>query len=351
MQKTDYMVEQWAGTDPEWDKLLFNSSIAPHLLQSSNYARAKERSGSKIVFLKWADKHGLIIALGMGVIRKKMGLKVVFFPRGPIFLQPTNQTVIKNSYIALRNFCKATGIIWAKVAPSIQLEKATWYDKAVKSANAFYVGSRNIHAKTSIVQLGTDVDFLIKSFESRLRYSIRKSDMQGVIISQGATEKNINAYCLLAEKTSKRSGFSIKDQTFYSQFLSKESNSFSRLYVLSKDGEPLAAAIILIHGEMATYLWGASVRAPKKFSPGAVLHWTIIKILIDENVKTYDLQGIPLYPTENDNNWGVYLFKRGFKGQNKTYVPETDIFSSSIISSIIMFLLGKRKKKELPKIE
>ena len=349
MNATTYIVDHWTGTDTEWDNLVFKSP-SPHLLQSSSYARAKERSGSKIIFLKWVDKHENIIAIGTAIIRKKIGLQIAFFPRGPIFLEPLIKILVKNVYTALRSFCKSSGIIWAKVAPTILLEEATWYDNTINSANVLYVGSRNIHARTSVVQLSSGVDSVLKSFESRLRYSIRKSDMEGVVISQGANAKNIDAYCLLAGKTSERGGFSIKDQSFYSQFLGDEFNQFSRLYVLYKDDVPLAAAIVLTDGGMATYLWGASARAPKKFSPGAVLHWEIIKKLIDENVKTYDLQGIPLYPNEKDKNWGVYLFKRGFKGQEKTYVPETDIFSSSIISFILTVILGKRKKKDLPLI-
>lgn len=347
MKNTNYIVDDWTGTDEEWDNLLFKSP-SPHLLQSSHYARAKQRSGSNIIKLKWIDVDENIIAMGMAIIQRTKGLKIAFLPRGPIFLKKFNEDLIQNVYKALRVFCKSSNIVWAKVSPTIQLQEAPWYDQAVISADAIYVGQRNIHAKTSLIQLSQDTDFLLKTFESRLRYSIRKSDMTGVKIIEGADKKNIEAHSLLAQKTGKRGDFAIRDRIFYSQFLGEKQSEFSRLFVLYKHNEPLASAVILTKAGMAIYLWGASARAPKKFSPGAVLHWSIINTLIDENITTYDLLGIPLYPNENDKNWGVYLFKRSFKGQEKTYVPETDIFSSFIIKFALTILLGKRKKIDLP---
>ena len=110
-----------------------------------------------------------------------------------------------------------------------------------------------------------------------------------------------------------------------------------------------AGAIILKFGKKAWYLVGATNVKLKRYQPGLLLHYNIIKYLHKQGYKEYDLQGIPINPSKDSPTYGVYLFKRGFGGEDVLLVPEVDIVLNPLWHLYVNFQLNKSKIESMLK--
>lgn len=58
--------------------------------------------------------------------------------------------------------------------------------------------------------------------------------------------------------------------------------------------------------------------------PNHLMQWTMIQWAIENGCFLYDFQGIPGYTDENDPNYGIYKFKKGFNGEVVEFAGEFD---------------------------
>src|SRR5215218_1287987 len=82
--------------------------------------------------------------------------------------------------------------------------------------------------------------------------------------------------------------------------------SCSHIVTASHRGETIAGAVIIMTGDTATYLYGASTEAALPLNAGYMLHWEVAKWLSKEAVKWYDL---------GDGFGKLAEFKQGFVGK------------------------------------
>ena len=85
------------------------------------------------------------------------------------------------------------------------------------------------------------------------------------------------------------------------------------IFIASHNGEPVAGAVVAVHGDTAYYVYGASNAKALPLRAGFALQWWVLNRLSDQGVRWYDLGG-----TRGDR--GLEQFKTGLIGRGGTIV-------------------------------
>ena len=86
-----------------------------------------------------------------------------------------------------------------------------------------------------------------------------------------------------------------------------------RVFLARHQGEPVAGAVIGVHGDTAYYLFGASNENALALNAGYALHWAIVSGLRTESAQWYDLGG-------EAGEHGLRQFKKGLVGKRGAVV-------------------------------
>ena len=79
------------------------------------------------------------------------------------------------------------------------------------------------------------------------------------------------------------------------------------------------------YGHTTSYVYGASDNYARNVMPNHLMQWEMIRWALEGDCTLYDFQGIPGYQDENDPNYGLYRFKRGFGGRVFVYIGQFDL--------------------------
>ncbi len=71
-------------------------------------------------------------------------------------------------------------------------------------------------------------------------------------------------------------------------------------------------------------MWGGFDYEHRKRMPSYALHWAAIQDCLRDGLKAYDFQGMPENPGPEDPLWGIYNFKKGFRGETVSWIGEWD---------------------------
>mgnify|MGYP006303345875 FL=1 len=86
------------------------------------------------------------------------------------------------------------------------------------------------------------------------------------------------------------------------------------LLIARAEQEPLAAIFLVITGQRATYLYGASSSKKRNFMATYALQWEAMKRAKQFGCTEYDLFGVSPTPNPSHPLYGLYRFKSGFGG-------------------------------------
>lgn len=174
--------------------------------------------------------------------------------------------------------------------------------------------------RTIILSLAAPEEQLLAAMHGKTRYNIRVAQKHGIKI-EAAGHENIGNFWNLIQKTAQRDQFSTHTKEYYHKLLLV---SFAELFIAKYQGRIIAANIVLLHGERATYLHGASDYEYRSLMAPYLLHWRIMQHAKERGFLEYDLWGV------DEKKWpGVTRFKRGFGGREVEYIGSYDyVFQS-----------------------
>lgn len=176
---------------------------------------------------------------------------------------------------------------------------------------------------------------LLSGMREKTRYNIRLAERRGVAVRYADRKERIEIFWKLLKETAKRDGFSTHPKEHYEKLweaftpplaarASREDcqDPFVRLYLAEYAGAPLAAAIVMFCGGIATYVHGASSSELRNMMAPYLLHWRIMQDAKTGGYAVYDLWGID----DANPRWaGMTRFKHGFGGTGFSYANSIDI--------------------------
>lgn len=321
-----------------WNEFVASSPYGS-ILQSYEWGEFKSHFGWQPVRLALKE-NGKIVA-GISILRRIIpwtGHCLFYAPRGPV-VDFSNKDLLHRLLELVEREADRNHALSLKIDPEILEEdmtslsnlKSLGFEKALKQIQP---------RATFILDLDRDLDELLMSFEEKTRYNVRLAEKKGVRVEEDVSDKGIKLFYNLYVETAKRDKFLIHPLIYYQRiqevlFPAGFGSNFLAYY----QDKPIAAIIVFTFGKRVWYMYGASASEFRNVMPNHLLHWEVIKWAKRKGIKEYDLWGIPANPTEGHPLYGVYRFKKGFRGRLVKYIGAYDFPYSPLFYHIFEYSL------------
>jgi peptidoglycan pentaglycine glycine transferase (the first glycine) len=294
-----------------------------HVHQTFEWGEIKSRFGwEPLRFL--AEKDGCVVGAVSLLKTKRRGVPMLYASRGPV-VDYGDPALVRELLAKLAEVAIREKVYFLRLSPA-----APDGDSAVVGAlqETGYLLSRKPiqHTSTMILNLAgrTEAD-LLASFHEKTRYNIRLAAKNGVEVRAGGVG-DIEVFHSLLKKMSERQGIEIFPPEFFTAVLSElVPRSMAVLYLATCGGRPAGAIFNLHFAGKSWYMWGGFDFQFRKEMPSYALHWSAIQDGLRLGLKVYDFQGIPENPTPQNPLWGIYNFKKGFRGDIVRWLGEWDL--------------------------
>ncbi|MEM5775929.1 MAG: peptidoglycan bridge formation glycyltransferase FemA/FemB family protein, partial [Anaerolineaceae bacterium] len=315
------MVDQ-AKTIPDvtaWYDVLshFNQ---PHILQSWQWARQKEKFGWSMLPTAWyAGNHqtpgsaGMVLKRGLSFGPVRLPFHILYVPRGPLADWADGsqrERVIDN----LERLAKAQKCISIKIDPEVPLgtgipgredeqinvdglalqELLTQHEWGYSPAQVQF---RN----TVHVDLTTSEDSWLARMKQKTRYNVRLAERKGITVREGTAQDIPMLYRMYVE-TSLRDGFVIRSEEYYrSLWTSFVQQGLAHLLIAEYAGEAVAGLILFCFGRKAWYFYGMSTGLHTEKMPTYLIQWRAMQKAGALGCTVYDMWGAPEHFDPSDS--------------------------------------------------
>jgi hypothetical protein len=282
-------VTRWqeCRTPEQWDHEL--ASFGGHPLQSTLWGNARHKvDGISQLLLEYRTENGEVTGLARIEVRTVSFLvKIAWVPKGPVL--PHDEAGIAEA--SLRAELKRRGFIVCitdryaiSQTPHPQRPRTIWLD------------------------LTLGLEALLKGFDSRMRWGVRRALREGVIIHTTTKTAEVSTFFHLCNALSVSKGFPLPGSEALMLELIRASLPDGEvgmsLYVGEVGGEIASGVIVAKSGQHLHYFWGASDRRFSQYRVSEAIQWQIIQDGVASGMERYDLEGI-----DPVGNPGVYEFK------------------------------------------
>lgn len=323
-----------------WNQLIANLP-RPHLLQTSQWAKAKEPFGWTAHYKTW-EENGQVVAAAQMLQRSiplPMGRSVcmLYVPKGPL-LDWDNAAIRTRVLSDLRAFASELGAFFVKIDPDLAYgyglpgqpsEKPNPVGNELvgelRSAGWRYSNEQVQMHNTMLIDVNKSEEQLLAGMKQKARYNLRLAEKKGVVVRRGTPADFPDFYKMYAE-TSVRDGFVIRSEEYYRAVWEEFYEAGMLVPLLAEvEGQPVAGLMLFIFGEQSWYLYGMSRDLYRDWMPNYLLQWDAIKASQAAGCKTYDLWGAPDDFNESDPMWGVYRFKLGLGAYEARHIGAWDL--------------------------
>lgn len=305
------------------------------LLQSWEWGDLKEESGWTPYRIAVEENDQIVAGVQMLVAPTlSKVLQVAYVPRGPVgdWLRAEIAAPLLDE---LRRIARQHKALFLRIEPP--LPEGSACAPTLQRMGFRRAEYTNQPRATLIVDLHHPHDELLTRMHHKTRYNIRYAERKGVTVRVGGAE-DLPLFHRLLRTTGRRTGLNPRSLDYYRrEWETFGALGWSRLFIASYRGQPLAANMSAVFGDHAAYLHGASIREHGNLHPNQLLMWEAMRWAKSAGCRTFDLWGIPdevglmvsqgqeLPATSSTEGlWGVYRFKRGFGGRAHLYAAAHD---------------------------
>ena len=369
-------MESFSGSGQFWDELIENLPH-PHLLQTWEWARVKEKYGWKARPMIWRSIDGEKTIAAAMVLERTISaggfgamLRVLYLPKGPNL--DWDESRLRDRVIAdLKVFAKHEHAIFLKLDPDVSLGVGIpGSAEAKEDQSGHTVQSELIQQgwsfsqdqiqfrNTVLIDLTPTEDEMLARMKQKTRYNIHLAEKKGVRVRSAKSSDLAQLYRMYAE-TSFRDGFLIRGEDYYQTvwktFRTGMDNQGSTLVPFSEpliaevDGQAVAAISLFYFAGHSYYLYGMSQGTHRDKMPNHLLQWEAMRRAKVLGCTDYNLWGAPNEFNENDGLWGVFRFKEGLGGYvSRTigawdYTPQPTMYK--IYTQILPRILGVMRSR------
>ena len=307
-----------------------------HILQSWQWGEFKLATGGWRPLRLAFRRGGGVVAMASVAIRKLGPLRVMYVAKGPA-LDYADSEVFEEVIGELERRAKRMGAVWLKIDPDVALatglpESADDLPNVLGESvrerlsdrgwrfSAAQVQFRN----TFLVDLRRSEDELLMAMSGNTRRKVRIAEKRGIAIRL-AEENDLPILFELYRVTAERDNFLIRDMQYYRRAWQDFMRAgLAQALIAEFEGAAIAHVILFHFGRKCWYFYGASSNEERGRMPNYLLQWEAIKWAKARGYAEYDMWGAPDVFNATDSMWGVYQFKRGFRGQLTRHIGAWD---------------------------
>ena len=330
----------------EWNDTLRTLPYA-HILQSWEWGEFKwVTTGWEPIRLAYS-RDGKIVAMASVGVRKVGPLKVMYVPKGPALDYADTELVI-DVLRHLQKLARQQRAIWLKIDPDVIAATGMPHSsplsdpsdsaddpdtpnpigqnfmKILRDQRWRFSEDQVQFRNTIVIDLSKSEDELLAAMSQGTRRKVRIAARESVSIRPGTVADLPTLYDLY-RITGSRDNFLIRPPEYYEQAWRDFITAGLALPLIAEvDGKPVAHVILFHFGRKCWYMYGASSDDQRDKMPNYLLQWEAIRWAKAQGYALYDLWGAPNVFAETDSLWGVYNFKRGFRGMVTRHVGAWD---------------------------
>lgn len=267
---------------------------------------------------------------------------VMYAPKAPAM--PTHDPMlIEAVLVELERRARQWGNVWLKIDPDVVLATGlpnSEEERFSLEGQAFtdllqahrwqFSHDQPQFRNTMTIDLTESEDTLLANMSQTTRRKVRTAEKKEVSVRLGGLS-DLPILYELYRTTSERDGFLIRPLEYYRQaweyFMER---GLAQPLIAEHEGTPIAHVILYHFGKTCWYFYGASSNEERNRMPNYLLQWESMRWAKAHGYTTYDMWGAPNQFDESDSMWGVYEFKRGFKGEVRRHIGAWDYAPNSI---------------------
>ena len=316
---------------------------AAHILQTWEWGEFKRQTTGwqpqRIAF----RQDGVLLALASIGVRSVGPFKVMYAPKGPVFANSAT-AACEAVITALETLARRQGAIWLKIDPDIPIGTGIEGEPdATTEAEGSALQSRLAQRgwrfsadqvqfrNTILIDLTESEDALLAAMSQTTRRKVRVAEREGVTVRAASTADLPTLYELY-RITGERDGFLTRPPSYYElEWRALMDAGLAHALIAEHDGQALGHVILFHFGRKCWYFTGASSNEQRDKMPNYLLQWEAMRWAKAQGYIIYDMWGAPNDFIESDPLWGVYQFKRGFRGTVTRYLGAYDYAPSSLL--------------------
>jgi FemAB-related protein (PEP-CTERM system-associated) len=161
------------------------------------------------------------------------------------------------------------------------------------------------HKVAMVVQLERTVDGQWQRLDRKLRNQVRKAEKSGVRMSEGGPEL-LDAFYDVFARNMRDLGTPVYSRRFFVEVL-RQLGETARVFCAWKGDTPIAASIVLGHGDTMEVPWASSIRDFNPLCANVLVYWTMLRFAIDRGHTHFDFgRSTPLEGTyQFKQQWGA----------------------------------------------
>lgn len=198
------------------------------------------------------------------------------------------------------------------------------------------------------LDLSLDEETLLAQMRKNTRYEIRRADKLAIVTRLSQDPSELQAFYQTQLDLAKRQNFVPFSYQFLSQqFLTFVKDNQAVLIHSYLKNQLLASAFVIFYRHEAVYHYGVSTLTNAKLPGSYACQWAAIREAKRRNLSTYNFWGISPSEETNHRFAGVSLFKRGFGGQEVSYLSAHDYPFSAKYYLVKGFEWLRKKNRKL----
>ncbi len=287
--------------------------------------------------LRLAFRQGdTIVAMASVGVRSIGPLKVMYVSKGPA-LPYDNPSIHAEVLDHLQNLSRQQRAIWLKIDPDVIAATGLPGDsddalsptgqaftQALNSRGWRFSPDQVQFRNTICIDMTPDEDTLLAQMSQNTRRKVRTAEKKGVTV-RGATLADLPILYDLYRVTGERDHFLIRPPSYYElAWRSFMEAGLAHALIAEFESKPIAHVMLFHFGRKCWYFYGASSNEERERMPNYMLQWEAMRWAKAQGYAVYDMWGAPDVFDARDPMWGVYEFKRGFRGTVTRHIGAWD---------------------------
>lgn len=169
------------------------------------------------------------------------------------------------------------------------------------------------------------------------------SDIYIVYLNKKKTLDLLNSNCDELKKNYESLTSDNKKKEIQNQ-INKLLKLINEINEVKEDRMPLSSIITAKYGDKVWTVHGGNSSLLRSLNSNYLIYYEIIKDAVKENYKTIDFFGTSYNPSEDDPEYGIWLFKKRLGGEYTEFIGEFDFIFNKFLYKLFNFLVPLHRK-------